>query len=72
MPTADIDASAMTPALPTLAVMERQIIEGRLRMFGGCKATAAASLGISLKTLYNRLNAWKAADEAASALETGA
>lgn len=46
----------------TLAAVERHHIEAVLRAYEGNKVSAAESLGISLKTLYNRLNAYKAAD----------
>lgn len=63
MPTIEAaPASSTPPVFPTLAMIEREVIEGRLRLFEGNKALAARSLGISLKTLYNRLNEWKAAD----------
>jgi len=43
------------PAL-TLAQIERITIERRIRAHGGNKTHAARSLGISLKTLYNKLH----------------
>jgi len=42
----------------TLAEVEREHIERTLARHGGNKRAAAADLGISLKTLYNRLNQW--------------
>lgn len=50
------------PRLPTLDEIERSVIEYRLQHFGGNKTQAAQSLGISLKTIYNRLNAYRKAD----------
>lgn len=40
----------------TLADVERAVILARLRRCGGDKPAAAESLGVSLKTLYNKLN----------------
>jgi DNA-binding NtrC family response regulator len=39
----------------SLAEAERQLIERTLSMHGGDKRAAAETLGISLRTLYNRL-----------------
>ena len=44
----------------SLADAERQLIAATLRHHRGDKRRAARVLGISLKTLYNRLNAYKA------------
>lgn len=46
----------------TLAEVERDIIESTLDLFDGDKPVTAQSLGISLKTLYNRLNAYQKQD----------
>ncbi len=46
----------------TLADAERKIIVATLRRCGGNKTRAAAMLGVSLKTLYNRLNDYRLAD----------
>jgi two-component system response regulator AtoC len=47
--------------LPTsLADIERQVILESLELFGGNKTRTAAALGISLKTLYNKLHAYGA------------
>jgi DNA-binding NtrC family response regulator len=43
----------------TIADAERMLIFATLRQFGGDKTRAAESLGISLKTLYNRLHAYE-------------
>jgi DNA-binding NtrC family response regulator len=43
-------------AMPTLDDLERQAIGARMLALQGNKPEVAASLGISLKTLYNRLN----------------
>lgn len=44
----------------SLADAERSIIYATLRHCAGNKTRAAALLGVSLKTLYNRLNAYRA------------
>ena len=43
----------------SIAEMERRLILATLEHFDGDKKRAAAVLGISLKTLYNRLNEYK-------------
>jgi Response regulator containing CheY-like receiver, AAA-type ATPase, and DNA-binding domains len=43
-----------------LADVERWMIFATLQKCGGNKTRAAALLGVSLKTLYNRLNAYRA------------
>lgn len=42
-----------------LADVERQMIMATLGFCGGNKTRAAAVLGVSLKTLYNRLNEYR-------------
>jgi two-component system response regulator AtoC len=49
------DGLRLRPGTP-LADMERRLIELSLDHFGGDKRKTAEALGISLKTLYNRLN----------------
>ncbi|MEY4760615.1 MAG: hypothetical protein RLZZ200_471 [Pseudomonadota bacterium] len=44
----------------SLAAAERELIMATLDGCRGNKSTAARVLGISLKTLYNRLNAYAA------------
>jgi DNA-binding NtrC family response regulator len=44
----------------SLAEVEQHVILETLRRCSGNKTKAAAVLGISLKTLYNRLNEYKA------------
>ncbi len=44
----------------SLAEAERWMISATLKKCGGNKTRAAALLGVSLKTLYNRLNAYRA------------
>jgi DNA-binding NtrC family response regulator len=48
------------PVGTSLAEAERSIIFATLRHCSGNKTRAAALLGVSLKTLYNRLNAYRA------------
>jgi two-component system response regulator AtoC len=48
------------PVGATLDEMERRMILATLRHCGGDKKAAARMLGISLKTLYNRLNIYAA------------
>ena len=48
----------------TLAEVERRMTLATLQHCGNVKRSAAKMLGISLKTLYNRLEAYGAADKA--------
>ena len=48
----------------TIAEAEKKLILATLEKFGDNKSTAARVLGISVKTLYNRLNVYAAADSA--------
>lgn len=48
------------PVGTSIAEAERWMIFATLRKCGGNKTRAAALLGVSLKTLYNRLNAYRA------------
>jgi DNA-binding NtrC family response regulator len=43
----------------TIAAAEKALIHATLEHCGGNKTRAADVLGISLKTLYNRLNAYR-------------
>jgi DNA-binding NtrC family response regulator len=54
--TGGITVSVGTP----LAVAERQLIVATLQSFEGNKKKTAETLGISLKTLYNRLTEYQA------------
>jgi len=45
----------------SIAAVERMLIEATLENLDGDKPAAARILGISLKTLYNRLNVYEAA-----------
>ena len=49
-----------------LAEAQRQIILGTLKFCGGDKRRAAKALGVSLKTLYNRLGTYEDDDNTAS------
>jgi DNA-binding NtrC family response regulator len=49
-----------------VADVERRLILATLEQCGGTKEKAAAMLGISLKTLYNRLREYEAQKETAS------
>jgi two-component system, NtrC family, response regulator HydG len=62
-PTASSSSSAAGPAIvlrpgTAIAAAERRLILATLDSFEGNKERTAKSLGISLKTLYNRLNAY--------------
>jgi DNA-binding NtrC family response regulator len=50
---------------------ERRLILATLDHFGGDKAKAADVLGMSVKTLYNRLNTYRGAASGAMALPNG-
>jgi DNA-binding NtrC family response regulator len=58
------------PVGTSIAEAERWMIFATLKKCGGNKTRAAALLGVSLKTLYNRLNAYRA-DGRADGLEVG-
>lgn len=50
------------PDWPTLDWIEREYITARFKHFNGDKPLTAKSLGISLKTLYNRLGRYQPID----------
>ena len=54
------EQSLRIPVGTNLADAERWMIIATLKKCGGNKTRAAALLGVSLKTLYNRLNAYRA------------
>jgi len=56
------ESSARPASLQTLKEVEREIIEGRLELFNGNKAAVARSMGIAIKTLYNRINSYRTTD----------
>jgi DNA-binding NtrC family response regulator len=58
--TAQELAVLQVPVGTNLADVERWMIFATLQKCGGNKTRAAALLGVSLKTLYNRLNAYRA------------
>ena len=61
-PSADGAGIVTVKAGTTIADAERLLIFATLRECGGNKATAAEALGISLKTLYNRLHEYEKKD----------
>jgi DNA-binding NtrC family response regulator len=61
-PTAEVDTPQRSIAIApgtSLAAAERSLIEASLSHFEGNKPATAAALGISLRTLYARLNAYR-------------
>lgn len=59
------DSAKATPAFSigdTLEDVERRLIHATLEYFQGSKSRTAQSLGVSLKTIYNRLNQYKKED----------
>lgn len=63
-PELAVDDYIRVPATATVEEAERKLILAALESHRGDKPAAAASLGISLKTLYNRLNDYAADDDA--------
>lgn len=58
--SAAIESRKSTPTIGrSIAEMEKDLILATLEHFGGDKKAAAATLGVSLKTLYNRINDYK-------------
>ena len=57
---ADDGLLAITPTMP-LAEAERRLILAALEHFGGDRRKVAASLGVSVRTLYNRLRQYDSA-----------
>ncbi len=47
------------PVMPTLAEIEKEYINQVLNQVGGSKEKAATVLGVSVKTVYNKLNSYK-------------
>lgn len=62
-PVTDDAHMVRVPIGTSLADAERWIVLATLKQCGGNKTRAAATLGLSLKTLYNRLHAWRAEEE---------
>lgn len=58
-----LDSDVMVPVGASLAEANRRLILATLKQCGGVKKTAAKMLGISLKTLYNRLEEYGAEAE---------
>ncbi|HEY0681367.1 MAG TPA: sigma-54 dependent transcriptional regulator [Steroidobacter sp.] len=61
-PTASHDADVTFRQGMSLSDIERAVIKETLRRCSGNKTRTAAVLGISVKTLYNRLNEYRALD----------
>lgn len=66
MNPAAVPSTAETPVLSlpvgiTLAEADRRLILATLQQCGGVKKIAAGMLGVSLKTLYNRLERYRRA-----------
>jgi DNA-binding NtrC family response regulator len=58
--SAALEARKHTPPIGrSIADMEKDLILATLGHFEGDKKAAAATLGVSLKTLYNRINEYK-------------
>jgi DNA-binding NtrC family response regulator len=53
-------ASISIPLGTSMAEAERRLILGTLKHYGNHKERTAAALGVSLKTLYNRLKEYAA------------
>jgi len=60
---AEADGALRIPVGVSTAEAERRLILATLERFEGDKKAAARTLGISLKTLYNRLNVYRAREE---------
>ena len=58
-PDAKSGVLTVSPGVDTIADVERRLIMATLHECGGDKLKAAGALGISLKTLYNRLNRYQ-------------
>ena len=63
MPVGDSGSALRIDVGTPLDHAERMLILATLRMVDGDKKEAARRLGISLKTLYNRLNVYQAAGQ---------
>ncbi|TEA77111.1 sigma-54-dependent transcriptional regulator [Allopusillimonas ginsengisoli] len=61
----ELNSDVLVPVGASLADANRQIILATLKQCGGVKKTAAKMLGISLKTLYNRLEEYGESDDSA-------
>jgi len=59
-PKAEEKFKEVSAAHDVLADAEKRMIVATLKKCGGNKTRAAALLGVSLKTLYNRLNGYRA------------
>jgi DNA-binding NtrC family response regulator len=70
-PAAAVEGMVSVRPGTTIADAERMLIFATLRQFNGDKTRAAEALGISLKTLYNRLHAYEKDDRPAEAVVEG-
>jgi DNA-binding NtrC family response regulator len=70
-PPAAVEGAVTVRPGTTIADAERLLIFATLRQFGGDKTRAAEVLGISLKTLYNRLHAYEKEDRAPETVVEG-
>jgi DNA-binding NtrC family response regulator len=64
LPQLDASTSPDANDKQTLAAVEQQMILGMLRKVGGNKTAAAAALGITARTLHNKLNRYRQSDAA--------
>jgi DNA-binding NtrC family response regulator len=65
--TAATEPAAALPVGSSIAEVEQQLIVATMERCGGNKTKAAEILGISLKTLYNKLSGYEAAKNSAMA-----
>lgn len=57
-----MSAIIVTIGVDTVEDAERRMVEAALEYFEGDKRTAADALGMSLKTLYNKLHRYSSRD----------
>jgi two-component system response regulator AtoC len=57
------DGGFRVPLGSSLADVEQRLIQHTLRHFGNHKERTAAALGVSLKTLYNKLKSYDTEDQ---------
>ena len=71
VPSAADKDMVCVPIGTSLAAMERRLIEASLAASGGVREKTASMLGISAKTLYNRLRQYEQEDRDAAAEDPG-
>ena len=59
-PNAKVELVLDVSELPTMAALERKYLEAVLAQTGGNKVKTAKILGFSVKTIYNKLDGYKA------------